>query len=693
MNKLLTNKFQFWMVRQNARIEKLASIKSTYFNFFKPKLAASNLWVKSKKISVIVVGMLILEPIVHLDVSNNLSAQTFYKNEYEVLQNAVKKGNIETVRRLIESKAVDLDEAQSTKKYFFLIDAVTNGNIEIIEYLIAHGVDINEKNSYGITPLSRAVNYSESEAIKILIRNGVNVNTKDDEGQTVIFDARDRSVVNQLIEAGARLDIFNNNDMTPIMEAASRGFVRNYEDALWYNKKLLNQQNSLGMTVLMIVSSWEFGDHDIPNLLMWGADPTIRDKKGMTAKDYAKKYGWINNVAILENSGIKDDSFVDFNIYSDLDNQLLGARSDIDKIKELLSKGANINARDKDGETILLKAVNSYDLWNNYDLVKLLLQRGAYIDVQNQNGITPLMWAIYKKAFDIAILLLNSGADVTVKSWNYGLMQSGGGMTALHFLAMHDYLSKIIDVLIDNGAKINAGEEYGGTTPLMLAAKTNNIEFAKRLIKEDGTIVETTNNWGETPLSFAVSEKNPDMVEFLLELGANPNHRKKLGTPVLLALNNIRDESGMRIFRALIERGASVDWKGKEGEEVLHRAAADGFSEGVKYCLGKGTNANTTGTYSSGIPALTLASESGSLESVKLLVNNGADINRQSYDGSTSLIIATQEGHIEIVKYLLENNADITLKTSNGKTAFDFAKENEKKEITKLFGIIQNKQK
>jgi ankyrin repeat protein len=66
-----------------------------------------------------------------------------------------------------------------------------------------------------------------------------------------------------------------------------------------------------------------------------------------------------------------------------------------------------------------------------------------------------------------------------------------------------------------------------------------------------------------------------------------------------------------------------------------------------------------------------------SLDTMKLLVNNGADVNVQNVNGSTTLMLVagTYENYVDVLSLLLDNGADVTIKDNNGKTAIDYAKD------------------
>src|SRR5215472_10948154 len=77
--------------------------------------------------------------------------------------------------------------------------------------------------------------------------------------------------------------------------------------------------------------------------------------------------------------------------HGDNDSDLRDAakRGDVDAVKSLLGKGANINSKDADGRTALLEA--SY--WGQPDVVKLLLDKGADVNAADQSGHTAVVEA------------------------------------------------------------------------------------------------------------------------------------------------------------------------------------------------------------------------------------------------------------------------------------------------------------
>jgi len=162
----------------------------------------------------------------------------------------------------------------------------------------------------------------------------------------------------------------------------------------------------------------------------------------------------------------------------ELDEELLKAaeKGDVDRVRELLRRGANPNTRGKDGITPLhLAAHHGY-----VGIARLLLEHGADVNARDKDGYTPLHWtAFYGKydvaRHDVARLLLNRGADVDARD-RYD-------STPLHLAAFVGSLD-VVKLLLECGADVNARDRYG-KTPLDMAREWGHMEVA-RVIKEYG---------------------------------------------------------------------------------------------------------------------------------------------------------------------------------------------------------------
>ncbi len=210
----------------------------------------------------------------------------------------------------------------------------------------------------------------------------------------------------------------------------------------------------------------------------------------------------------------------------------------------LVARGVNANVADRAGDTPLHEAARQ----NRLDLVKLLLAR-ANPNARNHKGQTPLHEAFAAAAWDIAYVLLDKGARLDVRD-NVGrtplfacvsrgcpmldrLAASGAafdvrdnaGNSLLHeAAASNDTSGSMAQMLVARGAQVDA-KNLEGKTALHIAADRNNHAMV-RLLLDKGVSANAADNLGNTPLHLAHA---PDIVEALLEAGANPDLANKGG--------------------------------------------------------------------------------------------------------------------------------------------------------------------
>jgi tetratricopeptide (TPR) repeat protein len=153
-----------------------------------------------------------------------------------------------------------------------------------------------------------------------------------------------------------------------------------------------------------------------------------------------------------------------------LELAVLGGRKDV--VESLIAKGADINAKNKYGDTPLITAVFN----NKTEMAELLIAKGADINAKNPIGLTPLHLAAGGGLKEVAELLIAKGADINAKDQLLGL-------TPLH-LAADGGLKEVAELLIAKGADINA-KDKDGKTPLQLAEDNLHMDVAD-LLKKHG---------------------------------------------------------------------------------------------------------------------------------------------------------------------------------------------------------------
>src|SRR5262249_11049026 len=169
-----------------------------------------------------------------------------------------------------------------------------------------------------------------------------------------------------------------------------------------------------------------------------------------------------------------------------------------------------------DGETILMTAARV----GNIDVVKMLLDRGAEVNAREEyKGQTALMWAAAERHTGIVKLLLAHGADWKVRSVDRETKPpklsaassispiARGGFTALAFSAREGDMATA-KAMLDAGVDINYGD-IDNTSALVVAIMNKQFTFAKFLL-DRGADVNTVDAYGRTPLYAIVDIRNED---------------------------------------------------------------------------------------------------------------------------------------------------------------------------------------
>ncbi len=214
---------------------------------------------------------------------------------------------------------------------------------------------------------------------------------------------------------------------------------------------------------------------------------------------------------------------------------------DISKMNALISSGGNVNERDpKTGWTPLQYAIH----YNQINAVRFLTEKGADINIADENGRTPLLLAIGYNYKDIIYILLDKEADINTPDKD--------GHTPL-IQAFYCGYFDIAKTLIERGANVNVADARGYTA-LILAVQYNNIDIVNILLAK-GADLEISDKSSPTALMHAVLWGNIDIATTLIHKGANINTLDKYGATALI----VAIKSGqIKIAKMLIEEGADI---------------------------------------------------------------------------------------------------------------------------------------
>ena len=235
----------------------------------------------------------------------------------------------------------------------------------------------------------------------------------------------------------------------------------------------------------------------------------------------------------------------------------------------------------------------------------------------------------------------------TVNSHSLGCAR---GDTALHYAVSLDYCScDVLNCLIENGADVNVRKEYSKRTPLMIAAHCKNLNAVEFLLKH-GAIVDVQDKRNKSSLHYGVEgallsgDTSFDVVSCLLNHGADINAPMNgKYTALMMACRS----QHVRLVKFLLQQGANVQVKDKDGKTALHFACE-----------------------------LTLTWKPASCDLLNCLTENGADINALRKDNRTPLMVASSCGGVDQITFLIKRGANVHLQDKNGDTALHHAARN-----------------
>lgn len=190
--------------------------------------------------------------------------------------------------------------------------------------------------------------------------------------------------------------------------------------------------------------------------------------------------------------------------------------------------------------------------------------------------------------------------------------------------------------------------------PIHSAAQKGKLDKVRALLAADPSLVNSRDKVGMTPLELAAQGDHRDVVEFLLDHGADVNARDSNGgfTAIDLALSSYHHQD---VLQLLIAHGANVNTASKQGTTPLEEAAMRGQMDALQLLLSKGAQVNTLD--SGGDTALLWALLMGHTDAAKMLIDAGADVNVRDGKGMTPLFVARRHDMDAIEKLLIAHGA------------------------------------
>jgi ankyrin repeat protein len=457
--------------------------------------------------------------------------------------------------------------------------------------------------------LAEAAMKRDTAAVRTLLEQKVDVNVPGKDGTPAlhwVVRVDDVETAQLLIRAGADVKLADRYGVTPLFLACSNG-------------------NAAMIKVLLDA----------------GADSNTVDPTGETALMTAVKIGNLESVKLLLDRGAVVDTADPTYKQTAL---MIAAREDhSDVARLLLDRGANVNAQTRTGATpgwILPNSVAGFGFGKGIIRGGLPADRGSRYFTPG--GLTPLLYAARDGRLDTAKVLVAAGADLSKKDPN--------DITPL-LMAISNNHPDVARFLIDKGADINASDWYG-RTPLWTAVEVRNMDF------DNGTFENLVDR-----------EPLLELIQTLLDKGANPNPRTKESIP---------------IRRFMLRTTGTLEWVDFTGQTPFLRAAYAGDLAVMRLLLKHGADPKIS-TYAGTTPLMVAAGvnwvvdqtydegQKNLLEAVKLCYELGLSVNDANSMGITAVMGAANRGSDEIIEWLVSKGAKLDVKDKEGRSPFNWA--------------------
>jgi len=594
--------------------------------------------------------------------------------------------------------------------------AAREGHEGLISFLIERKAHVNIKSSSGSTPLHEAARSGKVSVINLIIDNGAEVNVQDAKGNSVLHIAvppeNHKAVIKLFLDKGVNPNLRDDHGDTPLHVLVSlnrnKEVVRTLLDS---NVVDISARNVTGQTPLYLAVR-ESRLMLIPLLLAKGSDIFAADNSGVTPFDYAMKIkGPVLDALITPETAQQKDSAGNTILHLAVKN-----KGDAVIIGKIIQQNANINARNREGDTALhiaarmnqkeageyilskkanifyansigesplyialthpsgvlqwmftSETISAHDglgntmlhyaaLWKMDKHIPFIIQRGVSTEAANATGETPLFWAVKYDGASTIKVLLAANANLHARD--------SLGNSVLH-AAVRWNAKNSVNSLLSAGIDANV-HSLDMTTPLHEAVRLGITDIAVVLIKH-GADLEVRDAGGNTPFMEAVKASQIDTVTLLARMGANPMTRNVNGdTPLHAAI--AREDSVT--VKALLSMGVSIHARNTRNRTPF-QIALNNYPEMVPILLTK-DRVNLSDDFGNS-PLHIAIQEKVPASTLSVIIEKGTRLSAIDSNGRIPLRLAADMSNWELARVLADAGSDPFLPAVDNKTSGEVA--------------------
>ncbi len=474
-------------------------------------------------------------------------------------------------------------------------------------------------------------------------------------------------IIKVLVDAGANLNIVNENGENPIHVALKHAEPQKYPSVAKYliktgkiNVDQLDREGNAAINYVVKLKNSQI----LQSLIEANADLNVKPANGLQPLLTSIMSQWSEGSQQLIKNGA-DIRIRNFHNKNPLDLSIFYKMNTVsDLLINKMSKDELNMPTHRGAETYLSSAI----LYKTPAVIKKLLSKGVDVNISSESGNLPLHYVIELKIDEIQELIITN----TNKSKINKLNQIG--QSALH-IASKKGASFALSLLIKNGANVNSVNR-ADSTPLHLSP---NIEIT-RLLLDAGANINSVNSEGLTPIQISAKAENEPLLVYLINKGANLDGESPNGVKLL---NLVVDKNMMQALSLLVTK-VNLNIKNKKGKTALFYVKT---VDALNVLVSNGADINVIDNSNNSIFTVlvkkctkSFCKEGEGLDLIKKLTELNINVNHRLDHGGTVLTDVLKQKFsdnpatmVNLLEVLLDTDINLNIIDNDGANAIYYA--------------------